>query len=131
MRKLLGMLLCVGICLVLGLGTTGCTKKKTEEKKTEETKKTGDKKTEETKKTEEKKTGDMKTEEKKTEEKKTEEKPADKKIEEKKTEEKKTEEKKGAFLAPAARDLFAILDLNGIHTTHASLEGILPRHLRG
>ena len=37
MSKLLGMLLCGCICLVLGLGSTGCTKKK-EEKKVVETK---------------------------------------------------------------------------------------------
>jgi FtsZ-interacting cell division protein ZipA len=114
MRKLLGLLLCVGICAVLGFGSLGCTKKpadkkadkavgapkktdadkkmmdkKIEDKKTEDAKIPEDKKTED-KKTEDKKTEDKKTEDKKTEDKKT----ADKKTEDKKTEDKKTDDKK-------------------------------------
>jgi hypothetical protein len=127
MRKLLGMLMCAAVCLILGVGAPGCTKKKVDEKKTEE-KKTTDTKTE-TKKTDEKKTttDTTKTEEKKTEEKKTDENPP--KTEEKKTEEKKTD--KGAFLAPASREFFAILPSTGVHATRVSMQAILPRNLRG
>jgi hypothetical protein len=127
MRKLLGMLMCAAACLILGVGAPGCTKKKVDEKKTEE-KKTTDTKTE-TKKTDEKKTttDTTKTEEMKTEEKKTDTKPPI--TEEKKTEEKKTD--KGAFLAPASRELFANQPIIGVHATRASVQAILPRDLRG
>ena len=44
MRKLLGLLLCFGLCITLGFSSVGCSKKK-DDKKPSTTKKEGDKKT--------------------------------------------------------------------------------------
>ena len=112
MKKLIGFFICVCICTVLGLGSTGCTKK------TETTVK--DKKTTvEKKTTEEKKTTDGTTTEKKVEEKKiieekkgttdgakktTDGTTTEKKVEEKKVEEKKTTEEKKSTKAGDAHE---------------------------
>ncbi len=104
MKKLLGLLLCVGLALTLSLGATGCSKKKTDEKKAE------------VKKGEEKKAP---IEEKKGEEKKG---------EEKKGEEKKGEEKKAA-LTPALR-LFGVPERDvTAYLVHNELSAIVGRQL--
>src|SRR5579864_3066439 len=151
MRKLLGLLLCFGLCTMLGLGSIGCSKKDKEAKKPaaakkEEAKKEEAKKNEEEAKKEEAKKEEAKKEEAKKEEAKKEAKKEEAKKEEAKKEEAKKEakkeeakkdakeDKKTSFISPRRQDEFALTQelrvLEGILSDRAEFVALLPRNNR-